>query len=354
VVGQPFSAPLVVQTTPAAAGVIVNFAITGGSGVLSNTTQTTGSNGQASIGVTAGATAGTLTVVASVTGVSQTASFTLTISPPPPQITAASFLNGAGFFQTSGANQTALSPCGVATLVVGNPLTTAALPATPNMYAAPLQQATNISISFPSSATSGSSTAPLLNVATAVTNQQLITFQVPCDATPSSATVMVSINGSSVSVPSVTVRPAAPGIFEMTGPDGVRRAVAVRPDGSVVSPTNPARQGETVRIYITGVGPQVPALVSGALPVPTPGVVSVPEMGTVVIVAVYAPSGSPTGLGGVTVQASPDLIGVDEVTFTVPSVPSVQVGDNILALGVIAEGNPVQFQQPGGSILPIQ
>jgi adhesin/invasin len=352
-VGQPFSLPLVVQVTPATSGVTVNFAVTGGSGVLSNTTQTTGSNGQASIGVTAGSTAGTLTVVASVTGISQTVSFTLTISPPAPQITATSFLNGAGFFPTSGANQTALSPCGVATLVVGSPLTTAAFPATPNMYTAPLQQTNNISITFPSSATSGSSTAPLLNITTAVTSQQLITFQVPCDATPSAATVTVSINGSSVPVPGVTVRPAAPGIFQMTGSDGVNRAVAVRPDGSVVSPSNPARQGETVRIYITGVGPLVPALVSGALPVPTPGVVSVPETGTVVIVAVYAPSGSPTGLGGVTVQASPDLIGVDEVTFTVPSVPAVQVGDNILALGVIAEGNPVQFQQPGGSILPI-
>ncbi len=354
-VGQPFSVPLVVQTTPAAAGITVNFAITGGSGVLSNTTQTTGSNGQASIGVTAGSTAGTLTVVASVTGVSQTASFTLTVAPPAPQITAASFLNGAGFFQTSGANQTALSPCGVATLVVGNPLTTAALPATPNMYAAPLQQTSNISISFPSSATSGSSTAPLLNVTTAVTNQQLITFQVPCDATPSSATVTVSINGSSIQVAGVTVRPAAPGIFEMTGADGVRRAVAVRPDGSIVSPTNPARQGETVRIYITGVGPAVPALTTGAVPIPTPGVVSVPETGTVVIVALYAPTGSPTGLGGITVQASPDLIGVYEVTFTVPTAPSVTSGvDNTLALGVIAESNPEQFQQPGGSLLPIQ
>jgi uncharacterized protein (TIGR03437 family) len=148
------------------------------------------------------------------------------------------------------------------------------------------------------------------------------------------------------------VRPAAPGIFETTGADGVRRAVAVRPDGSIASPTNPARQGEFVRIYITGVGPVVPALATGGVPVP--GVTAVPAEGTQIVVAVYSPSGTPTGLGGVTVEASPDLIGVYEVTFQVPSVPAVQVGDNILALGVVAEGNPIQFQQPGGSTLPIQ
>lgn len=345
-------APLVVAVTPAMAGITVQFAVTGGSATPATSSATTNAQGQASVILTAGNAPGPVGVVASVSGFSMTLSFSLTVTPPPPPINSASFLNGAGFFGTSGSNQTALSPCGVGTMVVGSPLSVAALPAAPNMYATLLQNATD-SIIFPSGQSGAStSAAPILNISTASTGQQLITFQVPCDATPSSASVTVSLNGNSTTIQNVTVRPAAPGIFETTGADGVRRAVAVRPDGSIVSATNPARQGEFVRIYITGVGPVVPALNTGGVPVP--GVTSVPAQGTEIVVAVYSPSGSPTGLGGVTVQASPDLIGVSEVTFQVPSVPAVQVGDNIIALGVVALGNPIQFQQPGGSKLPIQ
>ena len=35
---------------------------------------------------------------------------------------------------------------------------------------------------------------------------------------------------------------ASPGIFETVMSDGVRRAVVIRPDGSFVSPQNPARR----------------------------------------------------------------------------------------------------------------
>jgi uncharacterized protein (TIGR03437 family) len=344
--GAPFSAPLVVQTTPAIGGVTVQFAITGGSGTLSaSSAQTLSNNGQASIGVTAGSTAGTLTIQASVSGVTPV-TFTLTVTPPPPPISATSFLNGAGFFSTQGTQQTALSPCGVGTMVVGSSLATGAIPATPNMYAAPLQQTQGISITFPN-VNSGMSTAPLLNISTAITNQQLVTFQVPCDAAPSNATVGVTINGTSINVPNVTVRPGAPGIFEMVGSDGVRRAIAVRPDGSIVSPSNPARRSETILIYITGVGPVVPPLNSGSLPIP--GVTSSPSNPSQVIVGLNG-----NGEGGVTVQASPDLIGVYVVSFIVPNDSTVQGGgvDNVLAVGVIAEGNPEQFGQP--SKLPIQ
>ena len=52
------------------------------------------------------------------------------------------------------------------------------------------------------------------------------------------------------------------------------------------------------------------------------------------------------------VRAAPELIGVYEVTFMVPSDSTVQTGDNLLAVGVIAEGNPEAFGQ--ASKLPIQ
>jgi uncharacterized protein (TIGR03437 family) len=359
--GMAFGTPLAVMASlangSAASGVPVQFAITGGSGSLTasggsgapSVVVPTGSNGQASVTATAGSTAGTLTVTASVSGFSQTQTFNLTVLPPAPPIGANSFLNGAGFFPTSGTQQTALSPCGVATLVVGSPLARSAYPVIPNMYTTPLQQTGSTSISFQlGGTTTPTLNAPIFNIGTATTSQQLITFQVPCELVPNVYSVTVTISGGTpVTVQGVSVRPGAPGIFETLGSDGMRRAIAVRPDGSIVSLSNPARRGENIRIYITGAGPVLPALVSGSLP--TPGVSSIPSDPNQVVVGL-----NNSGVGGVMIQAATELIGVYEVTFQVPNDPSLVGTNNVLAVGVTALGNPTQYQQPGGSLLPIQ
>jgi uncharacterized protein (TIGR03437 family) len=361
--GMVFGTPLAVMATlasgAAASGVPVQFAITGGSGSLSasggSATQSvvvpTGSNGQASVTATAGSSPGTLTVVASVSGFSQTQTFNLTVLPPAPPINTNSFLNGAGFFATQGTGYTALSPCGVATLAVGSPLAPSAYPVTPNMYTTPLQQTGNTSVSFQlgSGTTTPTVNAPILNIGTATTSQQLITFQVPCELTPSNYNVTVSISGGTpITVQGVAVRPGAPGIFETLGSDGMRRAIAVRPDGSIVSLSNPARRGENIRFYITGAGPVLPALASSSLP--TPGVDSIPTDPNQVVVGL---NNAGVG-GGVMVRAATELIGVYEVTFQVPNDPSLVGNNNVLAVGVAAQGNPTQYQQPGGSKLAIQ
>jgi len=350
--GMAFGTPLSVMASSASgpvSGVPVQFAITGGSGSLSSSgaqsvVVPTGSNGQASVTATAGSTAGTLTVTASVSGFPQTQTFALTVLPPAPPINTSSFLNGAGLFATTAGQTKALSPCGIATLVVGSPLAPSAYPLIPNMYAAPLQQTGNVSISFQLAGATATTPAPILNVATASTNQQLITFQVPCEIQANYWSVNVSISGSSVTVQGVEVRPGGPGIFETLGSDGMRRAIAVRPDGSIVSSNNPARRSENIRIYITGAGPVLPALTSGSLPVP--GVDSIPTDPNQVIVGLNG-----SGTGAVMVRAASELIGVYEVTFTVPS-SNVQPGDNVLSVGVIAQGNPEAFSQ--ASLLHIQ
>ena len=341
-VGQPFAQPLVVQVVTAGGqnvqGLAVQFAVTSGSGTLSASSAATGPTGLAQVNATAGGTAGPLTVVASIAGITQT--FSLTVTPPPPPISSNSFLNGAGFYATSGSQLTALSPCSVGTIVVGNPLAAAAIPTTLNMFPAALQQPGNVSVSI------GTTAVPILNVSAASTGQQLITFQQPCELPPANYTYTITINGVSTQIPNVTVRPGSPGIFEIISSDGVRRTLAVRPDGSIVSLQNPARRGEFVRIYITGVGPMQPALVTGQLP--TPGVDSIPVDPNQVVVGLNG-----NGVGAVTVRAAPDLLGVAIVAFQVP-IDATPSNNGVLAVGVTALGNPTQYQQPGGSKLPIQ
>jgi uncharacterized protein (TIGR03437 family) len=52
----------------------------------------------------------------------------------------------------------------------------------------------------------------------------------------------------------VPVLPANPGILQLFAV-GKRAAALLRPDGSWVSPRNRARRGETVRMFVTGIGP---------------------------------------------------------------------------------------------------
>jgi uncharacterized protein (TIGR03437 family) len=344
--GTAFANPLVVQVSTSSgvlAGNAVQFAITGGAGTLTpaNGIVTTDANGRSQVRVTAGSVPGNIAVVATVAGFSQT--FSLTVIPPGPSISGNSFLNGAGFFPSSGNNQTALSPCGIGTLVSGGTLS--GFPATPNMFAAPMQQPTNVTIVFSGGPTGVATPAvPILSVTGSAGSQQVYTFQVPCELIPFSYNVTVTVNGGSATVPFVPVRPAAPGIFEIPMSDGIRRAVLVRPDGSFVSLQNPARRGENIRLYITGGGPTQPAVATGALP--TPGVDVLPVDPNQIVIGVDS-----SGVVIVNSRLAPDLLGVWEITFTVPA-NARTANDVVLSVGVTSEGNPVQFSQ--GSRIPIQ
>src|SRR5581483_6572107 len=112
VAGAQFAQPIVVQvntnTGSPASGIPVSFSASGGA-VLSATTVTTGANGQAQVTVTAPNTAGSITVTAAASGLTQT--FNLKVAPPGPSFTANSFVNAADQKVNS------LSPFSLATIV---------------------------------------------------------------------------------------------------------------------------------------------------------------------------------------------------------------------------------------------
>jgi uncharacterized protein (TIGR03437 family) len=183
--------------------------------------------------------------------------------------------------------------------------------------------------------------APISSVGT-VSGQEQLTFQVPCEATPGTVPVTILVNGGSGTA-NITLTAASPGIFETLMSDKVSRAVVVRPDGSFVTLANPARRGEIDRVYVSGMGSTTPSVSTGALPLPGSDAL----VSGAVIVGI-----NNAGTRVVTARLSPNLIGVYEVAFQVPT-DAPTGNDVVLSVAVNAPGdNQTRFSN--GSRLPIQ
>ncbi len=332
-IGQNFQAPLVVQAngsnSAALANVLVQFSVTGPA-TLSSATATTDATGRAQITVTAGATAGAVTVSALAGGITQ--NFTLTVIPAGPTLTTSSFYSTAGLFRLS-----ALSPCSLVTIQANG-----LAPSINN-----LQLPYNAFGPWPTTlgnatVTVGGVAAPLYSVGTVGSTQQ-ITFQVPCDAQVSSGTpVAINVGGGTASA-IMPVVSATPGIFQTPLTDGTFSAVIVRPDGSFASIQNPARRGETVRVYVTGLGPAAPSVSTGALPIPGSDALL---LGQIIIGVNNA------GARIITSRVAPNLIGVSEIAFQVPN--DAPTGTAVvLSVAVNVTGDPqTRFSQ--GTTFPVQ
>jgi uncharacterized protein (TIGR03437 family) len=328
-VNAPFAAPVVVKVVDANGkgipGVLVTFAATNGASVGANNTVTTDANGNASITVTAGPNAGTIVVTASAGGLLSPPA-TLTAIPPGP--TSIVFLNGASL-------QRGVFSAGGIVAIQGQGLVPV-----PGVFSAenvlgPLP--TNfqgITVTFNGIA------APIFSVSN-VNGVQQVVVQVPYEiGNVSSVTVVITTaSGGATTITNVAVQPYAPGIFETTV-FGAKQAVAVHAaDGSYVTPSSPARRGENIIVYVTGLGQTSPP--TGTNRAGTGGQ------------NVLAPIVAGINGGGVPVVSSqlvPGLIAVYSITMTIPAdAPSGLINVNVIAYDAV--NNPYFAQ---GSLLPIQ
>ncbi len=335
IVSTQFASPIVVQvnssTGSPVAGIPVTFSASGGA-ILSSTQVPTGANGQAAVNVTAPATSGAIQVTASASGYTQT--FNLTVSPPGPTLTANSFVNAAD------GQVGSLSPCSLAT-IYGTGLQSGLQGiVSSNLFGLGGLSTTlgNDTVTF------GSTAAPILNVGT-VNNQQQITFQVPCSLSAGSNQVTVGVGAGSGST-TVTLLPASPGVFQtnsvlsMSAGLTLPLGVFVRPDGSFVTQANPARKGDTIVAYVTGLGPASPSVGTNNVPLPT-----AISTATNTLVIGVANAGVPL----ISAQLSQDLVGVYRVAFQVPS--SAPSGNQVFSVGVSTGG---KTYYSAGTGIPIQ
>jgi adhesin/invasin len=337
--GQNFPLPLTVEVlgtnNQPLPSQTVSFQVTGAA-TLSTLSDTTDATGQAHVTVTAGSTAGTVTVQAFVGTFSLSSPFTLTVIPPGPALISGSFYNAGGLTRIG-----ALSPCSLVTVIASG--------LAPNLQG----MVYNASTFGPwatklanDTVTVASVPAPIFsvgNVAGAANGAEQLTFQVPCETAPgNSVPITINVGGGSGTI-TFPVVAASPGIFETVMSDGARRAVVIRPDGTFVSLENPARRGETVRVIATGLGPTSPLMVTGSVPVP--GVDSLAS--SAVIVGV-----NNGGTHVIASRVSPNLIGVYEVTFTVPS--DAPTGNDVVLNIVVNALSESVSRFSNGSKIPIQ
>jgi len=339
-VNTPFASPLAVKVVDAqgngVAGAPVNFTVISGVAILQNPNTTTDSTGVATTGVSASNVAGP--VVINVTSGSLVVVFNLNVRLSGP--TNIVFLNGASFQPNSGANGSACPAAGC--ISPGEIVTVSAVGMLPNVQGVVV--GVNILGQLPTSLPNGFSitfngiAAPIFYVSNSG-GKETATIQIPFELQPGTAAVLLTAAGGGTANTNVTVQSLAPGIF--TTGTSQNFAVAVRADGSYVSPANPASRGETIGIFANGLGQVTPA--TGTNRAGVPG-----ETVNANIVVGLATSG---GITVVKSEYAVGLIGVYLVTVQIPT--NAQPGpQQSVAIGATDAQNNTYFSQT--AFIPIQ
>jgi uncharacterized protein (TIGR03437 family) len=319
-----FQTPLTVNVASsqgALAGTPVTFAVTSGSATVATPNATTDGNGNASTTVVAGNTPGPVVVTASTAQFS--VSFNLTVTPPGPSNL--SFTNGA-----SGAANS-VSPGSIVT-IYGNGIASNIQGVTSAFGVGPLPlQMVGVTVQF------GQTYAPIIDVGN-VSGSQFVSVEVPREVAPGSTNVTVTISGGGSSTVPVTINQASPGLFTYAA-NNQQYLVAIKANGTVASPSNPATRGETVTMYLTGL-PLTPGIGTNAFPAAN----STASPAYPVILGI-----ANQGAAFSSVAYSPDLQGVETMSFTVPS--NATPGAVQISIGVQAP-NGVQYSQ--GATLNVQ
>lgn len=86
---------------------------------------------------------------------------------------------------------------------------------------------------------------------------------VPYGVTGTTATFVATVNGTPSNAVTVPLAPTAPGVFSMSA-NGLGDGAITHADNSLVSQASPAKPGEIVQVYLTGLGATNPNVPDGA------------------------------------------------------------------------------------------
>ena len=244
--GQFAAQPLVVEVQGSngfgVSGVDVSFAVTRGDATLVSPETTTDGLGLAFTRIRGGAVNGPVTVTASAAG--QTVTFNLGVGGGAPTAPLEGFVNGASF-------QPGWVPGSLGTVFVTGLLGDIDGVVLGNQ------------VPFPTtlggvSVTVNGTPAPIIAVINDDGKEQ-INIQVPFGVAAGVATVVIEKDGLSITVEGVPILPVQPGIFEFPL-NGNLFAAALDVNFNLITPGNPARPGDIVQLFLTGLGLLNPAV----------------------------------------------------------------------------------------------
>lgn len=90
-----------------------------------------------------------------------------------------------------------------------------------------------------------------------------INLQVPFETATGIAEITVSVGGGNSNRVTVYVNRTSPGVFA-NGATGLGYAASLHGDYSLITPQNPAKPGESIMVYLTGLGRTNPPIATGA------------------------------------------------------------------------------------------
>ena len=134
------------------------------------------------------------------------------------------------------------------------------------------------------------------------------------------ASIQVVNDGATSNVATVYVRPTSPGVLSVP-PGGLGFAAAEHANYSLITPANPAQPGETIAVYLVGLGSVYPPYSDGGA---TPGIGSIVINNIEVDVGGYGSTNIP--YAGLT----PGDAGLYQINFQVPS--NAPAGNDALAI----------------------
>ena len=267
--GQQARLPLTVETRnndgAPSGGVPVDFAVVGGSGSLTSERVVTGSDGRASTNIIGGAELGVVVIEAR--ALDLLVQFRLQVVEQVPAVPSGGFVNGASF-------RGGLVPGSLAS-IFGTGLTKN-LDGIEKALSAPFPTTLGgVRVSVAGHA------APMVSIAN-INGVEQLNFQVPFEvpAPSGDVAVMIDNNGAGATFNGVQTLAIQPGIFEFFL-DPSLFAAALHADFSVVTPANPAKPGEIILLFVTGLGPTDPP-VGTNVPGPVPPAVTVNDPSVIV------------------------------------------------------------------------
>jgi uncharacterized protein (TIGR03437 family) len=89
-----------------------------------------------------------------------------------------------------------------------------------------------------------------------------INFLIPCIFKPGEHDLQITLDGHAGPIIRIKLLDAAPALFQLDE----TTVIATRPDGSLIDQDAPARAGEVIVLYATGLGPTEPEALYGVLP----------------------------------------------------------------------------------------